>query len=45
MTQFGLSEAEHEAVLSGDQAAISKLAGVELKDGQLAQGGCVEETK
>ncbi|MDO8283992.1 MAG: hypothetical protein Q7T69_03190 [Rhodoferax sp.] len=45
MTQFGLSDAEHEAVLSGDKTAISKLAGVDLKDGLTSQGSCVEETK
>lgn len=45
MTQFGLSDAEHEAVMSGDKAAISKLAGVDLKDGLATQGSCIEETK
>lgn len=45
MTQFGLSDAEHEAVMSGDKTAISKLAGVDLKDGLTSQGSCVEETK
>lgn len=40
MTQFGLNDAEQGAVLSGDKAAIGQLAGVDLKDGQLAQGGC-----
>lgn len=45
MTQFGLSDAEHEAVMSGDKAAISKLAGVDLKDGLTSQGTCIEETK
>lgn len=45
MTQFGLSDAEHEAVMSGDKAAISKLAGVDLKDGRATQGSCIEETK
>lgn len=45
MTQFGLSDAEHEAVMSGDKTAISKLAGVDLKDGLTSQGSCIEETK
>lgn len=40
MTQFGLSDAEHEAVLSGDKAAIGKLAGVDAKDGLTSQGTC-----
>lgn len=45
MTQFGLSDAEHEAVLSGDKEAIGKLAGVDVKDGLTTQGSCTEETK
>ena len=45
MTQFGLSDAEHEAVLSGDKTAIGKLAGVDLKDGAATQTTCIEETK
>jgi len=45
MTQFGLSDDEHEAVLSGDKAAIGKLAGVDVKDGLATQGTCIEETK
>jgi len=45
MTQFGLNDAEHEAVLSGDKTAIGKLAGVDLKDGAATQTTCIEETK
>lgn len=40
MTQFGLSDAEHASVLSGDRAAIGKLAGVDLADGQAGQTSC-----
>lgn len=45
MAQFGLDGAEQGAVLSGDTTAIGKLAGVDLKDGQLAQGGCIGDVK
>lgn len=45
MTQFGLSDAEHEAVLSGDKAAIGKLAGVDLKNGATTQSTCIDEVK
>jgi len=45
MTQFGLSEAEYEAVLSGDKALISKLAGVDLKDGQAVQTSCAGDVR
>jgi len=45
MTQFGLSDAEHEAVLSGDKAAISKMAGVELKDGAATQTSCTGDVR
>jgi len=45
MTQFGLSDAEHEAVLSGDKTAIANMAGVDLKDGQAVQTTCTDEVK
>lgn len=45
MTQFGLSDAEHAAVLSGDKTAIAKLAGVDLKSGQTVQTTCIDEVK
>lgn len=40
MTQFGLDETAQDAVLSGDKAAIGKLAGVDAKDGLTSQGTC-----
>ena len=43
MTQFGLDAAEQSAVLSGDKAAIGKLAGVDLKDGAATQVGCLRD--
>ncbi len=30
MTQFGLSDAEQQAILSGDKAAVATLSGVDL---------------
>lgn len=45
MTQFGLSDAEHEAVLSGDKEAIGKLAGVDVNNGLTSQGGCTDEVR
>ncbi len=40
MTQHGLNDAEQAAALSGDKAAIAKLAGVHLKDGLTTQSTC-----
>lgn len=43
MTQFGLNDAEQQAVLSGDKAAIAKLAGVDLEDGKSTQVACFKD--
>jgi hypothetical protein len=45
MTQFGLSDAEQDAVSSGDKTAITKLAGVDLNDGQIVQTSCEGEVR
>lgn len=43
MTQFGLTDAEQAAVLSGDKAAMAKLAGVDLTDGKTALVACLRD--
>jgi hypothetical protein len=43
MAQFGLTDAEQQAALSGDKVAISKLAGVDLKDGDPPQVACLHD--
>lgn len=45
MTQFGLSDAEHAAVLSGDKATIAKMAGVDLTDSKSTMIGCLHDVK
>lgn len=37
MTQFGLSDVEQQAVLSGDSDEIAKLSGVDVHDGEPPQ--------
>lgn len=42
MTQYGLNGAEQEALLSGDKAAIAKLAGIDAGDLPTIQIGNID---